>query len=418
MDSKGRWIKKYNPANWSNKDRLRFSIGLTLLYCVLFFILLPIIGPSITALSVLIVAFTAWFIGLKVALLQSTFLVIYSMVAFELSGTVRVLETLSGGGLIGFTVLYISAIIIGLSRRVTRKANQEIVLRKQLFQLVPSAIFTVDTNRRITSLNQKTIDILGYEREELIGKHCNEFALEPCQSTCSLLSNPELAPLSDIECKVRTKDGKTLFVSKNADLIRDDNGNLIGGIESFIDITERKLAEETLHHLATHDKLTGLPNRTHFEEILNRSLRLAERSEEQLAVFFIDLDGFKAVNDTHGHATGDQLLVRVGEIFNQTVRASDLVGRMGGDEFAVMLHYVDDQVSIIQAAQRLILNISQPIEIEGKLVSISCSIGISTYPQDGSTSDILLRRADMAMYAAKNDGKGKYTFFDESMKDK
>jgi len=207
------------------------------------------------------------------------------------------------------------------------------------------------------------------------------------------------------------------MVSKNADLIHDVDGSIIGGIESFIDITERKLAEETLQQLATHDKLTGLPNRAHFEERLEHALLLAERTGDHLAVFFIDLDGFKAVNDIYGHEMGDRLLTKVGEIFHNSLRASDLVGRMGGDEFAVMVQHINDCTSAMQAAQRIINNISRPIIINNVTLSISCSIGISTFPEDGQNSDDLLRFADMAMYAAKDSGKGKYIFFDQSMRD-
>ena len=128
-----------------------------------------------------------------------------------------------------------------------------------------------------------------------------------------------------------------MIVRKNADLILDNNNQIIGGIESFEDITESKLAEETLHHLATHDKTDRPFNRSHFEEYLTRAIALAGRSGKKLGVLFMDLDGFKDVNDTYGHETGDLLLAKVAEMLNFSIRASDLAGRMGGDEFSVLL---------------------------------------------------------------------------------
>ena len=202
-----------------------------------------------------------------------------------------------------------------------------------------------------------------------------------------------------------------MIVRKNVDLIRDNSGMITGGIESFEDITKSKLAEETLQYLATHDKLTGLSNRSHFEEHLTRAIALAKRSGKKLGVLFLDLDGFKDVNDTYGHETGDLLLVKVGEILNFSIRVSDLAGRMGGDEFAVLLQEIDDRISAVRIIKRILAKINDPIMMNGIEIRIGTSIGISVYPNDAADAKTLLRFADMAMYQVKRTQKGSYLFY-------
>lgn len=181
---------------------------------------------------------------------------------------------------------------------------------------------------------------------------------------------------------------------------------------------ERVFSERKLQHQALHDSLTGLPNRALFlDRVHHAFLRMQRFPEQQLAVMYLDLDKFKAVNDTHGHAVGDAFLVAVGKQLKQCMRQSDTLARLGGDEFAILLEDVDELATIEEVAQRILLSLQRPVEVNGQALLASTSIGISFCQLDapGLIPDELIRRADIAMYQAKKDGRGIYRVYDESM---
>ncbi|MCJ7624157.1 MAG: PAS domain S-box protein, partial [Anaerolineaceae bacterium] len=178
----------------------------------------------------------------------------------------------------------------------------------------------------------------------------------------------------------------------------------------FTDVTARKQAELRLQHLATHDILTDLPNRLLFFEHLQHGLALAKRQQYQLALLFLDLDDFKTVNDTYGHDIGDQLLKAVGERMKASVRESDQVARLAGDEFIVLLENLSDVKSAAVLADKILIDLCKPFALEGHRITITTSIGISIYPNDGDEPEILLKKADEAMYMAKRQGKNRYCF--------
>ncbi|MBW8067024.1 MAG: EAL domain-containing protein, partial [Ferrovum sp.] len=179
--------------------------------------------------------------------------------------------------------------------------------------------------------------------------------------------------------------------------------------------TEQKESEARFIYQANHDRLTGLPNRHLLQDRLSRAIRLAERNQSRLAVLFLDLDNFKWVNDSLGHATGDQLLISVSQRLQTGVRASDTVARLGGDEFVVLLQQPAGHQELAIVAEKLIEIIEQPIVLGGYDFHTTTSIGISIYPEDGADSDILLKHADTAMYVAKASGKSGFRFFDPEM---
>jgi diguanylate cyclase (GGDEF)-like protein len=186
------------------------------------------------------------------------------------------------------------------------------------------------------------------------------------------------------------------------------NNNVIGGFHGrFIWklMTRLKNTNEQVLNLAHHDALTGLPNRLLFYDRLNHAISRARRDKELAGVLFLDLDGFKLINDTHGHDAGDLLLQEVAKRIKACVRDSDTVARMGGDEFTVILCNVVDMESINFVARRIIDAIATPILLNGKNCSVGISIGISCFPEHGKTSDILIKVADTAMYLAKQSGK-------------
>lgn len=178
------------------------------------------------------------------------------------------------------------------------------------------------------------------------------------------------------------------------------------------EIAERRQAEAIITHMANHDSLTGLPIRPLFMDRLNRALAAARRSGHLVAVMFVDLDGFKSVNDTHGHEAGDALLREAAQRLQECVRETDTVARHGGDEFTVVLTEVTDQKAVTAIAEKMLSTIATPFPFRDDQSAIGCSIGITLYPQDGDRAEVLLERADAAMYAAKQRGKNQSAFHD------
>ncbi|MGA7595880.1 MAG: diguanylate cyclase [Gallionella sp.] len=190
-------------------------------------------------------------------------------------------------------------------------------------------------------------------------------------------------------------------------------GNIIGGFQaSFLWdlLTRLKRTNEQVTHLAYHDSLTGLPNRILFYDRLNQELKKARRRKESVAVLYLDLDGFKTINDTLGHDSGDALLREATRRIVDRVRDSDTVARIGGDEFTVILSGVPSRDSIINVVRKIVEAIAEPFMINGKNCRVTASIGIALYPDNGETSEQLLKIADAAMYLAKNSGKNRYRF--------
>ena len=183
-----------------------------------------------------------------------------------------------------------------------------------------------------------------------------------------------------------------------------------GFVTSYIDITERKKSEEHIRVLALQDALTGLPNRLHLNDQVELALERAATTELRFALLFLDLDGFKKVNDQHGHDIGDVLLVHVAQVLKSAVRETDVVARLGGDEFVVLLHDVSDEAMISAIAEKMVQGISEPCTLQGIAIKMGASVGIAIFPDHGTMREALLKAADHAMYAAKSAGKGNYRF--------
>ena len=215
----------------------------------------------------------------------------------------------------------------------------------------------------------------------------------------------------DFESEVYRVDGTRIWIAENAHAVRGPAGELLYYEGTVEDISERRQYQERLEHQATHDTLTGLPNRNLLEDRLNQAVALARRSAGRVVVAFVDLDNFKFVNDSLGHAAGDALLVEAARRLRESVRGVDTVVRYGGDEFVLIL---SDNASLnhaVRALERIKLAINQPVLISGHDLRIDCSIGVSLYPDDGSDLQTLLRHADIAMHHAKEQGKGQFQFY-------
>lgn len=215
------------------------------------------------------------------------------------------------------------------------------------------------------------------------------------------------------EHRVLHLSGEYRWVLMRGLATRDENGNALRIAGSMTDITERKLVEEKLAHDALHDSLTGLPNRKRLMARITRSLeRLQKSSDHPFAVYFIDLDRFKLINDTLGHQAGDDLLLKITERLEYSVRPSDMVARLGGDEFVILVEDINDEKQLVPIAERVLKELREPVTIAGQQVYSGASIGIVLGSADYERADDLLRDADLAMYRAKAKGKGRFEIFD------
>jgi diguanylate cyclase (GGDEF)-like protein/PAS domain S-box-containing protein len=278
------------------------------------------------------------------------------------------------------------------------------------------AIMLVDRRSMLfVEVNATACQMLGYAREEL-------FELGPALIDAG--SREEMAARYDAiiaghgasgftETQLRRKDGTVVQVEVNRQARRFGDDWIIVGVVR--DITERKEAERRLHRMAHFDALTGLPNRTLFYDTLKKTLVQAELSGWQVGVLFIDLDYFKNVNDTLGHAVGDELLGQFSNRLVQCVRARDVVGRLGGDEFAVILVMQEGPQGAVQVATKIRDALRAPFGLKGHEMTVTASVGITLYPDDAAEPDALIQYADTAMYRAKQAGRDTYRFFTAQM---
>lgn len=223
-------------------------------------------------------------------------------------------------------------------------------------------------------------------------------------------------PVKNYPLEFVRKDGRRTFAEISILPVRDQAGKICEFRGVGHDITERKKSEEQIRYLATHDGLTGLPNRVLFNQILQHAIRSAKRYGRMFAVFFIDLDRFKMINDTLGHDAGDQLLREVAARFKQTLRTVDTIARLGGDEFVVLIEEIEDLSYVTTVARKILSAVLQPITIMGEECRVTASIGVSSYPKDGEDEQSLMKNADIAMYCAKEDGKNNYKLYSTDIK--
>ena len=213
-----------------------------------------------------------------------------------------------------------------------------------------------------------------------------------------------------VETAIPVHGGETIPVEVSRSVLRD-NGSPIGSVLVIRDIRERKRAGERLHYMANYDELTGMPNRGLFSDRLGHALALAKRSGWEAGCIFIDLDRFKAVNDTYGHDIGDKLLKQVAQRLRECVRSADTVGRLSGDEFAIAMSILAKADDASLVAQKVVSALAHPFDLDGHQTYITASLGIALYPSDGEDAEVLLRNADTAMFRAKEQGRNAYQFY-------
>ncbi|MFO1340785.1 MAG: diguanylate cyclase, partial [Burkholderiaceae bacterium] len=297
--------------------------------------------------------------------------------------------------------------------RERHQAQAQLQLAATVFSSTQEGIIVTDAHRRIVAVNPAFSAISGYAPEELLGR-------DPSLQQSGRHDHAFYDGVWDAlnrtdqwrgEIWNRRKNGEIYPAWENISRIRDANGEVTHYVAIQSDITPIKDAEARLRHLAHHDLLTGLPNRLLFANALQLSMARAARHRQRLALMFIDLDRFKFVNDSLGHAAGDQLLIAIGQRLKAAVRAEDAVARLGGDEFTVVVEEAGSVDSMAALARKIIQAVSAPLVLSGRKIAISASIGIALFPEDADTVDNLCRAADAAMYRAKERGRGVCDFY-------
>lgn len=225
----------------------------------------------------------------------------------------------------------------------------------------------------------------------------------------------EKIEVKTFEYRVKGKDGKYKWLVSNTKCEFDDQGKAVSTFGSFTDITELKEKQEKIHNLAYYDSITGLPNRAMLSEIIDEKIRKASRNNSKFSMIFMDLDNFKFVNDSYGHLVGDKLLVEVGKRLSEVQNNEIMCFRLGGDEFIILIEYMDNKEDVEKFSKYLRKALTSPILIEGDLFHVAYSSGIVFYPEDGSSFHELLKNADTAMYRSKELGKGTSSFYHAKM---
>lgn len=300
-------------------------------------------------------------------------------------------------------------------RDITERRQTENTLRKlsTAVEQSPAAIVITDASGAIEYANPKFYLMTGYTPEEVLGQNPRllKAGTQPQEHYKELWERLSAGMEWQGEFHNRSKQGKLFWEMAYISPIKNESGVTTHYVAVKEDITERKLLQDQLALMAHFDNLTGLPNRALFFDRVTQAVNLARRENKRFAVLFIDLDGFKHVNDTHGHETGDQLLRQVAERITSSLRASDTVARMGGDEFTVIISALAERDSAAHVAENILALLSQPFLIGTLECCIGASIGISIFPDDAENVESLLCGADSAMYEVKRSGKNNYAFF-------
>lgn len=309
--------------------------------------------------------------------------------------------------------------VLGIGHDITekRQAEEELRLAASVFQNSSEGVLVTDADGTILSVNSAFTEITGYGEAEALGKkpsilRSDRHGPEFFRSMWDAIINEGCWKG---EIWNRRKDGEAYLEWLTINRIEDSIGATVRYVSVFNDITDLRRKDEHIRHLAFHDALTGLPNRSLMQDRLQHALERAQRENGRMSVTFIDLDRFKAVNDELGHDIGDLLLQEVAKRITDRVRAADTVARLGGDEFVVLMEDLRAAEDCGCLVQELISEIARPMELLGHSVGIGASMGVAFYPEDGANPVELMKHADIAMYAAKAAGRNTYCFFQQHM---
>ena len=316
------------------------------------------------------------------------------------------------------------------NRAIEFKLKESERLHRYMVNSSPDIIYMLDKEGRFTFVNDRIVQLLGYRKDELVGQHYSDLVyfedLEQARYVFNERRTDERIA-RNVELRLKCKDPdsapkhfetNTVPIELSATGIyqgKDEGQEYLGTYGVARDVTERKEAERTINFQAYHDLLTQLPNRALFKDRLNLALAQTKRSNQRLAVMFLDLDRFKLVNDTLGHICGDELLQAVSHRLQECLREGDTLARFGGDEFTLLLPQIYGQEDAEAIAKKIIAKLRDPFFIEGHELYVTISIGIAMYPHDGTSMEMLVKNADIAMYCIKGRGSNDYQFFSSEM---
>ena len=305
------------------------------------------------------------------------------------------------------------ALTFALETEFLRKSETRLRL---LIEFLGDAVIVINPKGFIRLFNRSASTLFGYAPEEVMGKNI------------SMLMHGDNSKMHDSFIRRYLQTGRSSLIDTGPRKVEalHKNGNIIpveiiisetdeGSDNQFIgiirDISAQQAELNRLASIANYDQLTGLCNRHLFRQTLQHAISLAKRQNNMVAVMFLDLDGFKAVNDKYGHAIGDELLKKVAELLHRSTRESDTVARLGGDEFCIIIEALSDSIHSVMLSKKILQEFSKAISVEDKLLEVTSSIGIAIYPRDGDNMEQLINNADAAMYQAKKSGKNQYKFF-------
>lgn len=304
-------------------------------------------------------------------------------------------------------------------------AHSERMLAQQTLDSIGDAIIRTDADSRVTYLNDVAEVLVGWTRGEAEGQPITEVMQLVNASTREPIPNPILEAIArnrsvDLapNAALLRRDGSETAVEDRASPIHGPDGVVIGGVIVLHDVTVARALALKLAYGVQYDSLTDLPNRVLLNDRLRQAIARASRNRQKLAVLFIDLDHFKEINDSLGHAIGDRVLLSVAQRLIACVRSSDTVCRRGGDEFVILLPEVAHAQDAGQTADKALAALAEPHHVDGHDLQVTASIGVGIYPEDGEDAETLMLHADVAMYAAKNEGRNAYRFFTRDMNER
>lgn len=324
------------------------------------------------------------------------------------------------GGLLTTALLFFYVRALYGSAARTLRANEALRLRDRAIQASTNAVMILsrgEREARIEYVNPAFERITGYSLQDAMGRdwrvlHGGADSRETESAIHDMLrSNEEGA----ITIRSRRRDGTPFWCSVHVAPVRNDDGRVTHYVGILDDVTEMKSYQAQLEHQATHDELTGLPNRALLLDRIDQGIAHARREGCVMGVLFIDLDHFKRINDGYGHNTGDAVLRALSQRLGSVLRAGDTVARYGGDEFILVVNDHDDEEGVLLFSKRLGSAIAEPMQVGGNELLLSCSVGVSLYPRDGSDAQTLLQHADSAMYRVKDEGRGAVRFYTEEI---
>jgi diguanylate cyclase (GGDEF)-like protein/PAS domain S-box-containing protein len=307
--------------------------------------------------------------------------------------------------------------------RTLEEKNTRLFQLAQIVEQTNDAFILFDSTFKIVFANDALKEVTGFTPAEFEGTSIKEFTTELDINLLDIqhelmVMHENMGKNFSKDMTLTRRDGHNISVEMRLECIEDIEEDNSSYLLVLSNISSRKDMEQELHQLAFYDKLTGLPNRRMFMDYLQNIIKQSERHKKCFALFFMDLDNFKNINDTMGHEAGDQLLVQVAQRLKDLFRGVDLVTRLGGDEFTIIIEYIKapGHIDIGNLAAKAVNQLSsQPLILQGRPLTISTSLGIAKYPENGLDSDTLVKNADTAMYAAKKSGKNNYAFYTEEM---